>query len=353
MDRQNSFPSSPTVPNGDDASLELRRKIAMLKKALVKEKEDKQKEFEELESLKKKLSLLELSLNEKDTQIEISNKEREKLENKLKDLLEKSDKPVTEIGASVSALEIQNKTLLEEFNVLQKKNSELKSKFESLNAQNTEIQNQLNLKDKHLQTVIDELTAQLSELKREEDQSLRELNNVKDSFSTLSDSYNKLTNEYFETEAHQKTLEEEIISFTKELQAKQLQLIRLNERLLKQSENEAILSDKLMQYKNELVEAESYYQKHEVTKINNSLNNPATLILKHDHTGEYVLEIEERNDKITYGISSIECIARHPHNDKKFFIRLGQGYTIEFESNECEGIVNKMNFFMDNAKNDR
>ena len=350
MERQNSIPSSPTL---DDASLELRRKIAMLKKALNKEKEEKQKEFEELESLKKKLSLLELSLNEKDTQIEISNNEREKLESKLKSLLEKSSKPVTETGVSVSALEIQNKTLLEEFNVLHKKNCELKSKFELLSTQNSEIQNQINLKDKHLKTVADELSAQLAELRREEDQSLRELNHAKDSFSTLSDSYNKLTNEYYETEAHQKVLEEEIISFTKEFQVKQLQLIRLNERLLKQSENEAVLSDKLMQYKNELVDAESYYQKHEVVKVNNSMNNAATVVLKHDHTGEYVLEIEERNDKVTYGISSIECISRHPHNEKKFFIRLNQGYTIEFESGVSDSIVTKMNFFLDNAKNDR
>ena len=62
MDRQNSLPSSPP---GEDITLETRRKIAVMKKALLKEREEKQKEFEELENMKKKLSILELTLSEK------------------------------------------------------------------------------------------------------------------------------------------------------------------------------------------------------------------------------------------------------------------------------------------------
>jgi chromosome segregation ATPase len=349
MERQNSL-ASPTTP--DDPALELKRKVAMLNKALKKEQEDKQKEFEELEGLKKKLSLLELSLNEKDAQIEISNQERERLQNDLNYLIERSPKKVAPVVDSVANLEAENKTLLEEFNELTKKNKELKNKFEVLFSSNSEVKGQVELKEKHIHGVIEDLTSTLAELERQEEQVLRELEQSTSYYSSLSDSYNKMTNEFHENQSHKKQIEEEIISFTKELQIKQNQLLRLNERLLKQSENEAILSDKLMQYKNELVEAESYYQRHEVVKVNNSLNNPVVLILKHDHTGEYILEIEERNDKVVYGVTSVDCVARHPHNDRRFFIRINQGYTLEFESPNSESIVSKMTFFLENAKND-
>ena len=351
MERQNSLASSPTSP--DDPTNDLKRKVSMLNKALKKEQEDKQKEFEELESLKKKLSLLELSLNEKDTQIELCNMEREKMQNELDSLIQKSPKIVNQPVVNVSALEVENKSLLEEFNVLNKKNSDLKAKYDSLSATSNEIKKQIDLKDKHIHGVIEELSASLAELERQEEQANRELSQAKDSYSTLSDSYNKLTNEFYENESHRRMLEEQIVSYSKELQVKQTQLLRLNERLMKQSENEAILSDKLMQYKNELVEAESYYQKHEVVKVNNSLNNTAVLVMKHDHTGEYVLEIEERNDKVIYGVSSIDCIARHPHNEKRFFIRIHSSFTLEFESAHSDSIVTKMNNFIEKAKNDR
>ena len=77
LNKQNSGPITP--PN-EDVSQDTRRKIAVLKKAILKEREETQKEFEDIENLKKKLSILELTLSEKDSQIQIRNNEREKLE---------------------------------------------------------------------------------------------------------------------------------------------------------------------------------------------------------------------------------------------------------------------------------
>lgn len=336
-------------PNED-----LMRKIAVLRKALQKESEDRQKEFDELESLKKKLSILELTLSEKDTQIQINYHERERLESEVEKLSQSSN-PSTPlqtqgISKSVAALEQQNKKLLDEYHHSKQQNTELKAKYDYLSHKHNEIKKQISAKDGHLKSVLEELKDNLEEAIREKDLAEKDLEICKSTYFTLSDSHNKLQNEYQENIEKQKTLGDEIINFTKELQAKQAQLSKLNERLLKQSENEAILSNKLMQYKNELVEAESYYQKHEVVKINNLNNSQAVIVLKHDHTGEYVIEIEERKDKMLYGIKSVENVGKHPHNERRFFIRMADASVIEFESGHAESIVTKINFFLDKAR---
>ena len=308
--------------------------------------------------MKKKLSILELTLSEKDSQIQMRNEEREKLENDLEKVKERSKQvgsPTLVQGSkkSVSTLEQQNKKLLEEFHYLRHQNNELKAKSAVLILQQQEIQKQISLKNNHLQKVLDELEETLLEATRQQEIAEKDLFTIKNLYTNLSDNQNKLKNEISDIQQRKKKLEDDIISLSKELQSKQVQIVRLNERLIKQSENEAILSSKLMQYKNELVEAESYYQKHEVTKLNSLNNHPAIIVLKHDHTGEYVIEIEERKNKAMHGINSVECIAIHPHSDKRFYIRFAEGSVMEFEANDAEAVVGKMNFFFIRAKEDR
>ena len=127
---------------------------------------------------------------------------------------------------------------------------------------------------------------------------------------------------------------------------KQGAIAGLNERLLKLSENEASLSRKLMEYKDELAQAESYYQKHEIMKIAQMNNYPATIILKHDHLGSFVMEIEERKNKNTYEIQNIAEIALNQDNNKRFFIRFIDSQVLMFESNDSETQVSKMNNFL-------
>ncbi|OMJ82955.1 hypothetical protein SteCoe_16229 [Stentor coeruleus] len=340
--------SNQSIPPNED----LMRKIVVLRKALQKESEDRQKEFDELESLKKKLSILELTLSEKDTQIQIISSERLHLEAEVEKLSQTSNSstPLQGINKSVATLEQQNKKLLDEYNLSKHQNIELKAKYDNLTQKQNEIKKQIMAKDGHLKSVLEELKINLEEATREKELIEKDLEISRSAYFTLSDSYNKLQNEYQENLEKQKNLGEEIINFTKELQAKQTQLSKLNERLLKQSENEAILSNRLMQYKNELAEAESYYQKHEVVKINSLNNTQAIIVLKHDHTGEYVIEIEERKDKMVYGIKSVENVGRHPHNERRFFIRMADNSVIEFESVNAESIVMKINFFLDKAR---
>ena len=354
LNKQNSGPITP--PN-EDVSQDTRRKIAVLKKAILKEREETQKEFEDIENLKKKLSILELTLSEKDSQIQIRNNEREKLEKELESLKEKSKQAgspllIPESQKSIASLKQENKKLLDEYYYIKQQNQDLKTKFLGLTQQHQEIQKQIGLKDDHLKKVVNELQETYAEITRQHEIVEKDLKLSKNQFIILSDTQNRLKNELSETLEKQKSLEEEILNLHKELSAKKAQIAKLNERLLKQSENEAILSTKLMQYKNELVEAESYFQKHEAFKITNFMNVKVFIVLKRDHTGHYVLEIEERNNKVCFPVRNIELVALHPHSDKRFYIRMSEGQVIEFENLAAENIVGKINFFLDRAKDE-
>jgi chromosome segregation ATPase len=355
MYKRDSVPSSPTE---EDASQLLLRKINVLKKALFKDREENQKDIEELENTKKKISVLELILSEKDNQIYLSNQKREELESILEKLHQKSQKndsptPVQGTKVRVAELEEKNKQLIDEYQCIKLQNLETKNKFNALTLQNKEIQKQIALKDEHLKTVITGMETTLKDLTGQQELVERELNTLKNLYSNLSDAQNKLKNEITELASKKKELETETESLISELQTKQSQVTKLNERLLKQSEKEAVLSSKLMQYKNELVEAESYFQKHDVVKINNIMNQSALLVLKRDHTGHYVIEIEERKNKTLYELNDIESVAVHPHTDKRFYIRVVGANPIEFETPCAEAVVSKINFFMSKAREDQ
>jgi chromosome segregation ATPase len=190
-------------PNED-----LMRKIVVLRKALQKESEDRQKEFDELESLKKKLSILELTLSEKDTQIQINYLERERLESDVEKLSQSSN-PSTPlqtqgISKSVAALEQQNKKLLDEYHQSKQQNTELKAKYDCLSQKHNEIKKQISAKDGHLKSVLEELKDNLDEATREKDLAEKDLEICKSTYFTLSDSHNKLQNEYQENIEKQK-----------------------------------------------------------------------------------------------------------------------------------------------------
>ena len=126
LNKQNSGPITP--PN-EDVSQDTRRKIAVLKKAILKEREETQKEFEDIENLKKKLSILELTLSEKDSQIQIRNNEREKLEKELESLKEKSKQAgspllIPESQKSIASLKQENKKLLDEYYYIKQQNQD-------------------------------------------------------------------------------------------------------------------------------------------------------------------------------------------------------------------------------------
>lgn len=346
--RTNSLPSSPP---GEDAALDYKKKIAVMKKAVIMEREAKQKDIEMAESLQKKLGILNLTLAEKDSQVKSMSEDRDKLESELLQLKEKtkSGGAQPKPKKSVAILEQQNKKLLEEYHFLKQENLDLQNMYTAINQACEEIQKEIKSKDDNLRKTVTELQAQLAEVLRQQESLEKDMKDAQQSYNNLLDTEKKLKFELENADKSYKAIEEEIQILNQEILVKQGQIARLNERLLKQGENEAMLSSKLMQYKNELEEAESYYQKHEVTKINHLINHPATIELKRNYTGEYIIEIEEQRNKFTYDVKSIQSVFVHPNSERRFYVRYMDSTLMEFQSNSAEQIVIKIKTFLTRA----
>ena len=346
-----SIKSGTFSPPGEDIIQDFNRKIAVLKKATIKEREEKQKEVEEIENLKKKLSILEMTLSEKESQIEIINTDKEKAEKelyKLRDQIRQSGNTGSFQGArkSVANLEQQNKKLLDEYYFLKQQNVDLKNMIAALTQEHTQIQKDIKAKDSILNKIKKDNSKMLDEAVSQKLVLENELKESKVTEGEVSEKQLKLIKDLEDAYSNQKEIEEEWNVLNQKLLMKQGAIAGLNERLLKLSENEASLSRKLMEYKDELAQAESYYQKHEIMKIAQMNNYPATIILKHDHLGSFVMEIEERKNKNTYEIQNIAEIALNQDNNKRFFIRFIDSQVLMFESNDSETQVSKMNNFL-------
>lgn len=338
-------------PPGEEISVELARKIAVLKKAMIKEREEKAKEAEEIEILKRNLSVLEITLSEKDSQNQIIYTEKEKAEKelyRLRDQIRQSGNSSLPQGArkSVANLEQQNKKLLDEYYFLKQQNVDLKNMISALSQEHEKIQKQINSKEKELGKVKSDLQGLLSESLKQQESLEKDLKDSKSAYVAMQETQEKLKIDLELATKKQKVIEDEWQVLNQQLLMKQGNIASLNERMLKLSENEAKLSSKLMDYKNELVEAEAYYQKHEVTKINQLNNHPAVIILKHDHNGNFIMEIEERKNHIKIEVENIEEIELNHHNDKRFFLRVSDGQTFDFESGKSETIVKKIKMFL-------
>ncbi|CAG9311260.1 unnamed protein product [Blepharisma stoltei] len=348
--RTNSLPSSPP---GEDAAQDCKKKIAIMKKAVLMEREAKQKDLELADSLQKKLGMLNLTLAEKDSQIKTMNEERERLEQELTQLKERnkngSSSPAKVPKKSVATLEQQNKKLLEEYHFLKQENQDLQTMYATINQACEEIQKEIKSKDDTLRKTVSELQAQLADTLRQQESLEKDMRDAQMSYNNLLETEKKLKADLEMASNTYQAIEEEIQVIKQEILVKQGQIARLNERLLKQGENEAMLSNKLMQYKNELEEAESYYQKHDVTKINHLINRPATIELKRNHTGEYIIEIEEHSNKYVYDIKSIESVFVHPNSERRFYIKFIDNNLMEFQSNSAEQIASKIKNFLTRA----
>ena len=341
--------------SGEEIIQDLQRKISVMKKAILKERDEKQKEAEEIENLKKKITVLDLTLSEKEGHTALLSKDKEKAEKdllKLKDQIRQYSGPQTAPGGkkSMASLEMQNKKLLDEYYFLKQQNVDLNNMITALTQEHEKIQSQITKKTEYVKKIKADHALKLKEKQKKKELLEKDLNDAKLSYNALAENSNKLKVEFEEVSLKLKNIEDEINGLSQELLIKQGNIASLNERLLRLSENEATLSAKLMDYKNELIEAEVYYQKHDVTKINSMINHPAVIIMKFDHNGNYVIEIEERKNKNVYDISSICEIAVFPNSDRRFFIRFCDNLVFDFEAGNNESVVNKLNFFVNRAK---
>jgi coiled-coil domain-containing protein 40 len=243
----------------EDVIQNLNRKIAVMKKAILKEREEKFKETEEIESIKRKIAIINITLSEKDSQASMMNTEKEKIEkdlNKLKDQIRQFSNPSTQgVKKTVASLEQQNKKLLDEYHFLKQQNIDLKNMILALSQEHEQIQKKIAEKDNYIKIIKQKSENTYKEALNQLESSQKDLSDAKKSSMMLSETQIKLTSDYAKILQEQKNLEEEQLILNQELLEKQGNIASLNQRLLKLSENEAALSSKLMDYKNELAEA--------------------------------------------------------------------------------------------------
>ena len=326
---------------------DLEKKVRLLKKALIKEREEKKSDLQHIENLKKKLSILEFTITEKNNQIQLKTQEKDKIFGELKAKREETEQlgfPQPEKKLSASDLEQQNKKLLEDYHSLKQQNTELQAKHKAVNEEYQEIQKAVQNKDDHLRRLVGELQNSLSAAMRQQENLEKDLADAQFSHHNLTETNERLKKDIQDSKEAYTSAENEIHELTSKIKEKQSEVAMLNEKLAKHGENEAKLSSKLMQYKTELDEAENFYQKYEVIKINNLINHPATITLKRDHTGEFILEVEEKRNKLLYGIRSIDSV--FVQSEKRFLIRYLDGDSMEFEVQNADEVVKKIRNFL-------
>jgi chromosome segregation ATPase len=114
---------------------EERKKVMLLKKAIKTEREEKDQLLKSLKEFKDKLGVLECSVAEKDSKIKLLQYEKEDLEAEIIDEREKilggSNSP-TPSSRSLSALEQQNKKLIEEYYNLKEINAKAEERIKAI-----------------------------------------------------------------------------------------------------------------------------------------------------------------------------------------------------------------------------
>lgn len=78
----------------------------------------------------------------------------------------------------------------------------------------------------------------------------------------------------------------------KELQERDNYINLLKGRLAEHESNQANLAEQLINYRNELREAQYVYYKFDVLKIRRLLNVEISIVLKRDSQGKYIIEFQ-------------------------------------------------------------
>lgn len=246
-----------STAQGEEILQDLNRKIAVLKKAIVKDREEKQKDVEELENLKKRLSISELKLSERDSQIQMASKTKDDTEKELSNIKEQIRKSgnttnPTNPKKNMPNLEQQNKKLLDEYYFLKQQNVDLKNMITALTQENVEMQKKITAKEEFVKKAKADADQKIAKFLKDLEKKEIEVRDAKNSYGLLLENRERLKATLDRNFVEQKNLGDEWEVLNKELLMKQGNIASLNERLLKLSENEALLSSKLMDYKNEL-----------------------------------------------------------------------------------------------------
>ena len=175
---------------------ELKKKIAVLRKAIFKERADNQTDLNEIEELQKKIEILDQILQEKDAQIESYQAEKKAIEEQLAGARGKAQPaPLKPTKQNLELLEQHNKKLLEDYHFLKQENADLQRMHETLAAEYEQVRQASSSEDEGLRQTIEELNNTLAEALRQQETIEREIKDAQYSNTQL-----KATNERLDQE---------------------------------------------------------------------------------------------------------------------------------------------------------
>lgn len=338
---------------------EIKRKISLLTKALVKEKEENQKDGEELESLKKMLIVSEGALTEKNAKILVLNTEKEdkeieleKVKEQIRNVLNQPSGKAAKI--TVASLEEQNKKLLDEYYTLKQQSTDLKNMKETLTIEYSDIKKKKTEKEKELEKVKMDSGILIAQSRASLEKAEKDLVEGKKSLLALQETQSSLSVQLDLSKKENASLEREIEESNQKVLRIQGKISGLQQRLVRLSENESALSEKLMEYKNELAESETFYQKHDILKVSYNSTYPISITLKKDHNGSSVMEIEQEGfKKVTVDILSIAEVLVSNENSNRFTVKFSEAPDLTLESNKAATLmVDKFNRFISKSRQD-
>lgn len=102
-------------------------------------------------------------------------------------------------------------------------------------------------------------------------------------------------------------------------------------------ENE--MASKLVECKNRISEAQSFYKVFNVINTSSILSSDAKLILRKDNLGEIVFEINQARSKKIYKFTQITGVNRHHVKLNRFVMRFDDESEKEFETEDVDRVI--------------
>mmetsp|Transcript_11131 Transcript_11131/g.21878 ORF Transcript_11131/g.21878 Transcript_11131/m.21878 type:complete len:355 (-) Transcript_11131:4249-5313(-) len=327
---------------------EEKKKVSLLRKALKQEREEKLKQLQEAAD---KLNILECQIAEKNAKIEMLKFEKEDLahEVKLVSEVKEGDSPASPNGRPGRALEIleqQNKKLLEQVHSLLNDNARLHEKIQLLSKDKEMTDVQVNGRVSILQTQVEELEAHLASLTEEHEKLLQEHQELRSNSLSQHEQKTELEMKVSELKTHLDATLSQFASLQETIEEKELVISTLSQRLLKVSEANADLANKMMELKNDLIDAQVNYQCFDVIKCGRLLNSSAKLTIKRNFNGEPVVEWEVRGHKYIFKADAVDNVYMHPTREDRFCISILSEREKEFMSDQAQFIVKKLRDFL-------
>eukprot|EP00743_Colponemidia_sp_Colp-15_P008236 GILK01008936.1.p1 GENE.GILK01008936.1~~GILK01008936.1.p1 ORF type:complete len:405 (-),score=94.28 GILK01008936.1:194-1369(-) len=334
----------------DNALPALVRKMNIFRKALIKEKELREKDSERVRSLTGQLQAAEDALREKDSLAVKFFKENEDLREQIAIERQRAEEfsrmSNTSIFGDKKSLEIENKRLTSDTRLLQRKVNSLEEKLRTREAEVAQLRSQT---DSNLSTAQDKI-AHLSKDLADRESRLKaiteDFKKTAKSNLMLLDDKTRLERDCESLETQRSRLEDLVRSLQKQLQTRDEEMSLIQSDLAASRYDADRMAEKLMEYKTRCEAFELQVRKFAVIRIRKWINTPAEIVIsKNPQTGQVFLEVCTVGKKKLHAMSSIQTV--HTDEDPlRFSITFTNGDTEVFECTERDLCVHVLKDFV-------